>query len=592
MWEIVAHGVVSSTHISRLQLKANDPVRIGRAPRKGWAIPWDPTISREHVDVEVRDGSLILKKLDTARNPVMVQNSPIQGEVILQSHDKFQIGRTQFEFCDVSTVVSRAEKDPLSHFVFADDEIEKRNFSDPSKAAAMLASLPDKLSGLSPADMATQLSQLLLEAVPQAEAAGLARRAVKSGESEAVRELLGWDCRDSFQGAFRPSMRLMKEAVKEHAAVLYIWSLEDTQGDLFTISGELDWAICVPLKSVDSQGMCIYLAGGNNADESPMQMLESLKAAVKIIDAVARAAVGYHRLATLETQQGKLAQFFSPAVLETLSLGDADIDLAPREGDISVLFCDMRGFSKKTEQLSNQLLTLLERVSDALGVMTRGIMTHEGSIADFQGDAALAFWGWPSKLEEGALPACRAALEIWGEFDKAGRETSHVLAGFQVGIGIGHGNAVAGMIGTAQQSKVGVFGDTVNTASRLEGMTKIYGVPILVDAAVASFVKQADDAYSGRARSLGKAIAKGKTNVVELYQLLPSQGEASLTQEQVQISDKAVDCFTQGDWPAAAEGLAMLPELDPARTFFTKFMKPFENKAPAEWKGVIAMKQK
>ena len=86
-----------------------------------------------------------------------------------------------------------------------------------------------------------------------------------------------------------------------------------------------------------------------------------------------------------------MKQFFSPAVVETLVSKDADVALQPREGPLSVMFCDIRGFSRKVGQARDELTLLLGRVSEALSVMTRSILKFEGVIADFQGDAALGF---------------------------------------------------------------------------------------------------------------------------------------------------------------------------------------------------------
>src|SRR6202012_5572414 len=103
-----------------------------------------------------------------------------------------------------------------------------------------------------------------------------------------------------------------------------------------------------------------------------------------------------------------------------------------------------------------QLREFLARVSAALGVMTRSVLAEQGVIADFQGDAVLAFWGWPTPLADGPLAACRAALAIRESFATAAARSDHALSGFDVGIGIAHGSAIAGRLGTDQQIKIGV----------------------------------------------------------------------------------------------------------------------------------------
>ena len=156
---------------------------------------------------------------------------------------------------------------------------------------------------------------------------------------------------------------------------------------------------------------------------------------------------------------------------------------------MTVLFCDLRGFSQKAEAAAGDLKGLLDRVSRALGVMTSQILKHSGVTGDFQGDAAMGFWGWPFASPESPLNACRAALGIRAAFEETFGRPDHPLGSFQVGIGVAHGRAVAGKIGTSEQVKVTVFGPVVNLASRLEGMTKQLRVPIVLDETTASIVR-------------------------------------------------------------------------------------------------------
>ena len=86
------------------------------------------------------------------------------------------------------------------------------------------------------------------------------------------------------------------------------------------------------------------------------------------------------------------------AVVESLIGSPSQDVLTPAERDITVLFCDVRGFSRQAEQLQDQLPRLLESVRAALGVMVNCIIERDGTIADLQGDAALGFWGWPVSL--------------------------------------------------------------------------------------------------------------------------------------------------------------------------------------------------
>src|SRR5207237_1101435 len=133
---------------------------------------------------------------------------------------------------------------------------------------------------------------------------------------------------------------------------------------------------------------------------------------LKFTELVAAILSSLRQVRLLQRRQAVLSQFFSPSVLTTLGNADADQLLAPRETEVSVLFCDLRGFSRESDKAAADLLGLLERVSKALGVMTHHILDNGGVIADFQGDAALGFWGWPLAQRDAISRVCLAALGI------------------------------------------------------------------------------------------------------------------------------------------------------------------------------------
>ena len=161
------------------------------------------------------------------------------------------------------------------------------------------------------------------------------------------------------------------------------------------------------------------------------------------------------------------------ALEETGKNGELNAELLkPRVCPVTVLFCDLRGFSHRAEEMENDLPGLLARVNAALDVMTTAILNHGGVTGDFLGDAVLGFWGWPFSSEDAPLKACRAALEIRRQFARIQGSAEHPLADFRVGVGVAHGRAVAGKIGSGGRVSVTVFGPVVNLASRLESMTK------------------------------------------------------------------------------------------------------------------------
>jgi adenylate cyclase len=232
-------------------------------------------------------------------------------------------------------------------------------------------------------------------------------------------------------------------------------------------------------------------------------------------------------------------------------------------------------------------------VSRALGVMTSQILKHGGVTGDFQGDAAMGFWGWPLSSPESPLEACRAALDIRAAFQETFGRQDHPLKNFQVGIGIAHGRAVAGKIGTAEQVKVTVFGPVVNLASRLESMTKQLRVPIVIDEATAAIVKARLDPREGRTRRLAKVVPYGIEKPVVVSELLPPASvPGALTDEQVASFDLAVEHFISGRWEDAYQDLHRMPASDRAQDFLGVVIAQHNRVPPASWNGVLELPNK
>jgi adenylate cyclase len=295
----------------------------------------------------------------------------------------------------------------------------------------------------------------------------------------------------------------------------------------------------------------------------------------------------------LERQRAGLSQFFSPVVLEALQGVDPEVVLSPRETEVSVLFCDLRGFSRHSERSAEDLLGLLNRVSQALGVTTHQIREQGGVLGDFHGDAAMGFWGWPLAQPDAAVRACSAALAIRAQFAETALRVDDPLADFRVGIGIATGRAVAGKIGTIDQVKVTVFGPVVNLASRLEGMTRILHAPILVDERTAIVVRNQLSPKIARLRRVAVVKPYGLDRKVEVTELLPSESEyPQLSDENIADYERALDELIAGRWSQAFDRLHRVPADDRVKDFLTVLIAQHNRTPPDNWNGVIPLSTK
>lgn len=583
-------------------------LRLGRSPSSGVEIPWDMAISRDHADVSFQNGQLRVVCLESARNPISYKGKRVR-EAILPVGEAFQIGTTMFRVVHPdddeeqdAEEQHQSESLVLHEHAFSVEALKRVRFDNADQQLEMLAQLPQMISAsATDEELAALLVRLLLESIPQSEAAAVVRFAPESLEldpdvelldsSAALASVLQVDSRDGFNERFRPSRRLMLRSLQRQESVIHIWDDENSNAQ-FTVSGGLGWAFCAPVGGDCCRGWCLYVSGKGSRGGNLLVTEDDLKGDLRFTELVAQFIGAVRQVRVLEEQKTQLSSFFSPKVIENLTSIDSGEFLEPAERDITVLFCDVRGFSKKSEQLQGDLRALLRSVSEALGVMTTGVIERDGAIADFQGDAVLGFWGWPVAHDDGPLPACRAALEIYKSFHEAVNGINPMLCGFSVGIGIAHGTALAGQIGTRRQAKVGVFGPVVNQGSRLEGLTKKFGVPICVDASTAHAIRPHLWKSEGRLRKLAIVRPAGMDTAIPIYALLPPEELfPQVTDEVIQDYEIALDALTEGRWTEAVAILTQLPDDGPAQ-FLRAFLAENGLNPPHNWDGVISLDQK
>jgi adenylate cyclase len=569
-------------------LTENEVVILGRAPRHGLRVPWDMLISREHAELCWKNGQLFVKCLPTARNPIYFDERPAP-EFTVRDGDAFQIGDTHFRLH--APVELQTDAELVEEHVFGTLEIEQIPFADADRQLGLTARIPKLMaSSKTDEDFAHRLASLLLEALPYAHVAAVVCDADMNCLESGRPTLMRWDSRNTYADRFQPSRRMIASALTKGRSVVQIWSTSGSSFNAkFTKFSTLDWAICTPITNEACKGWCLYISGesddGITADD--------LKGDLRLIDMMAEFIGATRQVRRLEKLHSNMSQFFSAHVLETLTAESAQQLLQPSERDITVLFCDVRGFSRMTELHHASLLNMLGRVTEALGIMTRAIVKYDGIISDFQGDAALGFWGWPVSLTDGPIPACQAALDIQKWFGDCSVTPDHPLKDFRVGIGVAHGRAIAGRIGSMEQAKIGVFGPPVNLGARLEGLTKQLQVRILIDDATAEAVRSSLPVTEARVRRIGRMRPAGMEQSLVVSELLPgSSPEDTLTSEQIQAFEKAGELLCAGDWVRARALLQQIPETDGPRKFLQRFMDQHQNTPPEYWDGVIPFSQK
>lgn len=306
----------------------------------------------------------------------------------------------------------------------------------------------------------------------------------------------------------------------------------------------------------------------------------------------------FGRLAFTEGKDKKkvrmmLSQYVSPAILAEVVDKYEDYlraEVGSKE-HITILFSDIREFTGLSESLRPE--QVVEILNAHFSAMSDAIFQYEGTLDKFIGDALMAFWGAPVRAADHARRAVLAGLDMLRRLEEVNAE----LAGkryptLRIGIGINTGDVILGNIGSEKKLDYTAIGDHVNLASRMEGLTKQYGCPMLVsEYTLAELGADIPSAVVDQVR------VKGKQQPIRIYRPLatPDAPPKALTQAQelVRVSQAAFEAYLARDWRKAKRLYAQLPEGDGVRGVFTARCGEYLKTAPPRsWDGVYIMRSK
>jgi adenylate cyclase len=194
-------------------------------------------------------------------------------------------------------------------------------------------------------------------------------------------------------------------------------------------------------------------------------------------------------------------------------IDDQDI-LKPRKNNVTVMFCDIRSFTSICEMMSPE--EVVEMLNGYLETMVHVIQAHGGVIDKFGGDSILAVWGVPSEQENHAMNAAVCAIAMRKELRLFNRHRESVnKIPISIGVALHSGPVIAGAIGAESRLDYTVIGDTVNTAARLESLTKEFGADTLISHSTWELIK--DKAMASRVKEVK---VKGKSQATMIYKLI------------------------------------------------------------------------
>lgn len=210
-----------------------------------------------------------------------------------------------------------------------------------------------------------------------------------------------------------------------------------------------------------------------------------------------------------------LSRYFSPGLAERLANGTSMVELSGQRREIAVLFTDIAGFTSLVEGLDPEMLG--ELLNEYLVGTTAVVFAHEGTVAKVVGDALQVLFGAPDEQEDHAARAVACAVELDGFCEAMRAEWRK--RGIEIGptrIGVHAGLAIVGNFGGERFFDYTAYGDTINTASRLEEANKVLGTRICVSARVADLVRDV------RWRPVGDLVLRGRRHPLRALEPLPA----------------------------------------------------------------------
>lgn len=285
-----------------------------------------------------------------------------------------------------------------------------------------------------------------------------------------------------------------------------------------------------------------------------------------------------------EKTRGAFSKYVAPAVVDELMKDPSKLKLGGARKEITVFFSDIRGFTTISEKLTPE--KLVHVLNEYLTAMTDIVMKHSGVVDKYIGDAIMAFWGAPLIQPNHAEMACNTSLDMMtklGELQK--KWAKEKFPEINIGIGLNTGYAVIGNMGSYERFDYTAMGDTINLGSRLEGLTKSYGVQIIASESTKKAVK-------GKFifRKLDLVRVKGKNKPITIYELI-CRAKDKHDADKIISYETGLKLYLDKKWDKAIKEFEKVNDF--ASKEFIKRCKEFKKNPPAkDWDGVWVMKSK
>lgn len=284
------------------------------------------------------------------------------------------------------------------------------------------------------------------------------------------------------------------------------------------------------------------------------------------------------------------SRYVSASVVDSILADTSKLKLGGDRRRMTVLFSDVRGFTTISEGLKPE--RLVELMNLYLSRMTGIVFDHAGVLDKYIGDAVMAFWNAPFDQPDHAKRAVDTALDMQAALKVMNQEKKFGDLVFRIGVGVNTGDMVVGNMGSERRFDYTVIGDSVNLGSRMESLTKEYGVDLLVSQATK------DELGEGYLiRTVDLVAVKGKKEPVRMFEVLCRTQEATEEMRKaVTEYELAFQVYTAKDFTRAveiADGiLTTRPEDGPSKTLLERARHFLQSPPPEDWNGAWVMTKK
>jgi len=271
-------------------------------------------------------------------------------------------------------------------------------------------------------------------------------------------------------------------------------------------------------------------------------------------------------------------QYLSPHVVAEISKNPETVKLGGQEQMLTLFFSDIADFTSISEKMTPS--KLVTDLNEYLTHVTRIILNHDGTLDKYIGDAVMAFWGAPLDIPDHETKAVLAAIDVQDKLVE--------FPNFMTRIGIHSGPVVVGNIGSEQRFNYTAIGDTVNLASRLEGLNKKFGTRIIMSETTYNRAQ-----HLIYAREVGRVRVKGRKEPIGVFEPKGRKGEVS--REIIAACEMWGDglrTFQNGNFTEACAKFEKMAQKDPVAEYYKKLCFEYLSSPPRDFDGVISFETK